>query len=865
MQKFKQGLEIYGLQVRQGGDSGFLGIFSHSNTADRIYILPDKNGTLATLDDVSNPVLSSASVIAALGYTPVNKAGDTIKSLTKINANSSDITGIDSGTLFQLIGTNGGQAIHEIIAAGTSSTPYVAFRHMRGTLASPTATQSGDSLGCSIFRGRAATKFTNTIGYINVVATENYTDAANGTKMVFSTTPNGTASSKAVGYWDQDGRLVANYGLAVAQSGYAGLVRQTLGNLTTGGPYQSDIKIFQDTSAIYIGVNYNNSANAFIDNRSAGPLQIMNSGSVAVSIGKDNTFTANASVTAPGFRSSITVLDLSGLDAGTWYPVTIPMADYIGRTVRMRVSAALNMGVVPSWSTHSSGYSVICDWSVNGNGWGTMATVRTIHTNTQKFANVPIVGGIGQLENGSIEFIYLRGGGKYKFESDYGVTPTLQSTTYTSYSQSVGPTTSLFNDVWSMASNNVSFCDVTSTGVFYGNGSGLIGTATGLTAGNATNISNTGTVCLGSATESNAITVTQPAYTSGKPVKLLNFNWYSNTWQLGNIRGGDTNSLGLGVFLSGVEKARFQDGSLLVGGNAVITAGSIGSQSVSYATTAGSANWSSYLTNLGAYAATDPGTTRGPSGLRLYNCYSNGYPLPYGNVLHMYGGGANQLLLGWSGSDGSHADNYVRSKRDNDSGAWSPWAKIATDANITSFGLSSTQVFNAINVANNPDWYRTSGTAGIYFSTYSAGLYASGNQYIQTYNASSLQVTGTLYSSGNIIAYYSDERLKENIKPITCALNKLLSLRGITFNANSKALELGYTDTSEQVGVIAQEVQKVLPQAVKFAPFDQEVEEDGKTFHSKSGENYLTVQYERLVPLLIEAIKELNQKIENLK
>ena len=56
-----------------------------------------------------------------------------------------------------------------------------------------------------------------------------------------------------------------------------------------------------------------------------------------------------------------------------------------------------------------------------------------------------------------------------------------------------------------------------------------------------------------------------------------------------------------------------------------------------------------------------------------------------------------------------------------------------------------------------------------------------------------------------------------------------------------------------------QKVQAVLPEAVKRAPFDTEAG------GSKSGENYMTVQYEKLVPLLIEAIKELNARIRILE
>jgi hypothetical protein len=52
MQTFKQGLEIWSLQIRSGGNTGNLGIFTHSNTANRTYTLPDNSGTIALLSDI---------------------------------------------------------------------------------------------------------------------------------------------------------------------------------------------------------------------------------------------------------------------------------------------------------------------------------------------------------------------------------------------------------------------------------------------------------------------------------------------------------------------------------------------------------------------------------------------------------------------------------------------------------------------------------------------------------------------------------------------------------------------------------------------------------------------------------------------
>jgi hypothetical protein len=62
----------------------------------------------------------------------------------------------------------------------------------------------------------------------------------------------------------------------------------------------------------------------------------------------------------------------------------------------------------------------------------------------------------------------------------------------------------------------------------------------------------------------------------------------------------------------------------------------------------------------------------------------------------------------------------------------------------------------------------------------------------------------------------------------------------------------------------AQDVQRVLPEIVKIAPFDLAIDEDGNKT-SKSGENYLTLSYERLAPVFVEAIKELKKEIAMLK
>jgi hypothetical protein len=113
-----------------------------------------------------------------------------------------------------------------------------------------------------------------------------------------------------------------------------------------------------------------------------------------------------------------------------------------------------------------------------------------------------------------------------------------------------------------------------------------------------------------------------------------------------------------------------------------------------------------------------------------------------------------------------------------------------------------------------------------------------------------ITITGDTTSTGDVIAFASDERLKENIEPIENALDKVVNLSGFTYNFNEIGQSLGFNGNIRYVGVSAQEVQSVLPEAVKPAP---------------ASADYITVQYEKLVPLLIEAIKELKEEIEDLK
>lgn len=129
-----------------------------------------------------------------------------------------------------------------------------------------------------------------------------------------------------------------------------------------------------------------------------------------------------------------------------------------------------------------------------------------------------------------------------------------------------------------------------------------------------------------------------------------------------------------------------------------------------------------------------------------------------------------------------------------------------------------------------------------------------------TYDGSTLSVTGAITSTGDITGNTSDDRLKDRVDEVDDALEKVGDLTAFYYRYNELANSFGLHDDNQRVGLSAQELQDVLPEAVAPAPFD--TDENGE---SKSGENYLTVRYERVVPLLVAAIKELKEEIETLK
>jgi len=115
-----------------------------------------------------------------------------------------------------------------------------------------------------------------------------------------------------------------------------------------------------------------------------------------------------------------------------------------------------------------------------------------------------------------------------------------------------------------------------------------------------------------------------------------------------------------------------------------------------------------------------------------------------------------------------------------------------------------------------------------------------------------LHVQGAVYATGDIIAFYtSDQRLKKNIVKIDDALEKVRWLNGVKFDWDKEAISTLVNvgpKPDNDIGLIAQDVEKVFPEAV-----------------TERADGYKAVDYSKLVPVLIEAVKELSYRINILE
>ncbi|HCB4671733.1 TPA: tail fiber domain-containing protein [Enterobacter cloacae] len=376
------------------------------------------------------------------------------------------------------------------------------------------------------------------------------------------------------------------------------------------------------------------------------------------------------------------------------------------------------------------------------------------------------------------------------------------------------------------------------------------------------------------------------------------------------------------------------------------------------------------LVSRGRVAALEANSQGAMPGIQMYEAYSNNYPTTYGNVIHLKGAassGEGELLIGWSGTSGTHAPVYVRSRRDASDANWSAWAQLYTTLNkpsaadvgalplsggtlsggltaagdiisrsanayraaygnygffirndggntyflLTASGdpLGSWNALRPITIANasgvvsignglnvaggvnvtsgnlriptsstswidmrtnaalsNSSAVATSSASAIvrqehadrYFMVGGLGNSQFGFYMInksRTANGTDaqafLQNDGVWYCGGNgsfnDVYIRSDRRSKRNIRKIERALDKLERIEGVLY-------EIQVYDRYEQSGgLIAQDVQKVQPELVTVDHNDQ------------SGQARLRLNYNGVIGMLVEAVKELREEVRELR
>ena len=109
----------------------------------------------------------------------------------------------------------------------------------------------------------------------------------------------------------------------------------------------------------------------------------------------------------------ITTIDATELDPDTYYPVTFTLYSASEYKATIEIGAVLGTSGTPSWATHAQGFSCNCAWESNGNRWGTIPVKRYIRSFAFNFTEGTPVGSIGQVQPTSMEYIYVRGGGRY--------------------------------------------------------------------------------------------------------------------------------------------------------------------------------------------------------------------------------------------------------------------------------------------------------------------------------------------------------------------------------------------------------------------------------------------------------------------
>lgn len=554
-------------------------------------------------------------------------------------------------------------------------------------------------------------------------------------------------------------------------------------------------------------------------------------------------------------------LDLSSLDSNKWYPCTINAPAYGGTPLRITIFTGLR-GNKPSWASHIYGFSLLLDYYVTGSGWGTLSAVSKLDWYHGSYGGETAFGGRQQNTMGSVEIVYLRGGGVYYYRTtNHGrltVHPNGYSWAKESYTYSAAVKTSQDNSPMEKTFDQVYWLPATlrNTRTIWGqsfngsqNVSGALSGATTITAtGDITTSANIGGRSINAGAD---LTVAGYTYCNGRlcvdrgrfpttaaPAISLaigdtdtGFHWVSD----GEVQIYSNNSA-VGMWTG--SEFRYGDGYFRqASGNDYHTLGIM----VNGNGTANTIKPGIGFHQPGVYAnslrSDGPGDFRfcvqgGTVGCTVQagSFYANG-GLIYSNA------NGCQAAFGSQNVSYVHITNnanraYYMDHTLHISGDVAPYTNEANALGNSSKwwgGIYGKEVYVS-------SWVRFTGASGVYWTAYSGGWTMNDATYIRSYGGKSLWIEGSIIANGEVTAY-SDIRLKSNIKP--------LDYKG------RLAPKWFIKDNKPSIGFIAQEVQTLYPELVKV--------------NTSTTENYLSLNYGAITAVLSAQVNRVEDEVEALK
>lgn len=456
-------------------------------------------------------------------------------------------------------------------------------------------------------------------------------------------------------------------------------------------------------------------------------------------------------------------INASSLNVNTYYPVTFSIG--ASSNVRIECRVALNSGTKPSWSTHTSGFSVRKIWEVNGSGWGTNLINRRILVSDYAFTSTDPVRGIGQMSNGSIEYVYVRGGGKYHFYISHNVVPTLRTSTYTNNSQSVSPTTSApaaistptltftagrFSALSYKPTTGINTVYIPTNTSHLTNDSGFL-TGNVIRAvsahgywGMARPDSNTSDWIR---TTSSGIIPYQPGDRGAGHCGLGTSSWYFSYAYIdtvhGNLDGTATNADKLdGFHASAFSYKSWWHWSGQSGQPTWIWGGNSENNYYVYNPSNFSVNYATYSGSLSNNTSTNANTLYRNPGFTAWSVWSTFSNTPTNSYTNGINLNSSDTNYGWQLAKPAFVDRpYYRGRQ---AGSFTSWKGIAFTsdiptvtnyywANVKVSSSSSTSTSPTFSTAYTSNWFRSNGQTGWYSQTYGGGIYMTDSSYVRVY------------------------------------------------------------------------------------------------------------------------------------